>query len=218
MSRPLPLMHPSWLELLARLRKVGLLHEVTAKWAGGVLGKAATRPVAPTAAAELLHSFHLADGDWPEALWRRQRNGFVEVPGRDIDPGQVLEQITHALPQLAPWRAARSQTAFIVEVAGERVALSRISRHARMARHTRRVPDERTEAILKGVNVLLARHDRDRRFVEVLGTFGRRAFVCVEADVARTLSQLGLTPYDDRTALRRFASWETIPAGRRATG
>ncbi|MEC7524067.1 MAG: hypothetical protein VYE22_29565 [Myxococcota bacterium] len=217
MSRPLPLMHPSWLELLARLRKVGVLEDATAKWAGSALGQAATQPVSPSAAAELLHAFHLADGDWPEALWRRQRNGFVEVRG-EVDPGSVLEQITHALPHLAPWRAARGRTAFVIEAMGERVALSRVSRHARLERHTRRVPDERTDAILKGVNVLLARRDHDARFIELNGTHGRRAFVCVEPEVARVLSQLALTPYDDRTALRRFASWDTLPAGRRATG
>jgi hypothetical protein len=208
-------LHPAWSRLLSQLAELGILRGVAERQASSILGAAGDQAPNPLALADLLARWYMADGDWVEALWRRQSDRVVHLPSDQIQPVDVAAQITHALPDLDPLHVTSTPEAVLLASHEDQVALSRLVRHARIPTRSRRVPLGSPRALVRGANALLARRDHPLRFVPLYMPQPLGCFVAVNERGARTLARLAVTEVNG-TALQTFTAFE--PTLARAAG
>lgn len=204
MSAPIS---PSWSGLLVRLRELGLLRGLSDRAAGRVLGAAGDQSPNPLALADLVSRWYSADGDWVEALWRRQSDRVVHLASDAVAPAEVAAQLAHALPALDPLRVTSTSEALLLSSHEDQVALSRLVRHARIPTRSRRVPHGSPRALVRGANAILARRDDPRRFVPLYVQAPLGCFVAVDEPAARALARLGVTELSG-PELSAFAAYE----------
>ena len=183
--------------MLERLQRAGLLSELALREVIDLVGVAAQRRPDPALVRSLLRDYYETEGDYVEALWRRQSDRYVELDSREATPEQIVGALEHALPILAPLRAAQTPHALVLSCGREEVALSRVVRHARVASLTRRTPDRSMAAIVRGTNRLLLQLGREERFAPLGVLNGLGGFVACDDAGARCLARVGLTalPY-----------------------
>lgn len=210
-------LHEGWTPALIHLQRGGLLRGLDGDGAIALLGAEGGRPPSPIALGTLLRRWYAADGDWVEALWRRQRDGYVEV-FREQPPADVATSVVHAAPRLAGLRATMTPEALVVELDGDRATVSRVVRHARVQRRERRRAVGLPEHVIGAVNVLSSRRDEPRRFVQLVAERDRRAFAATSEEAARALCQLGATRHRELGAVLGSGAWDRDPAPRRIAG
>ncbi|HJL17806.1 MAG TPA: hypothetical protein RMH99_19230 [Sandaracinaceae bacterium LLY-WYZ-13_1] len=209
-------LHEGWPTVLIRLQRSGLLRGLGADEAEHLLCADGRRAPTSLGIAGLLRRWYAADGDWIEALWRRQADAYVEVYAHQ-DPRQVALSVVHSQPSLEGLSATATDEAMIVSLEDDRVTLSRVMRHARRPDRQRRRAVLAPEHVIRGVNVLLSRRDAPMRFVELRAEPERRAFTAVSQRAAGELLGLGVTRHRELGGLRDAASWEA-PRSTRAAG
>ena len=212
-----PMLHDEWASCLIRLQRAGLLRRLGVAEAERLLARDAEHAPSRVALATLLRRWYGADGDWVEALWRRQRDGYVEV-FRAQPPGDVATAVVHAVPALEGLRAVVTPSALVVELDDDRVTVSRVVRHARLRDREKRRALSSPEHVIHAVNVLLSRRDHAARFVEVIAERDRAAFVATSLAAARELWRVAATPAREIDAVLAAAAWDRDGAPRRAAG
>lgn len=166
-------------------------------------------PVAGSIPPGLLRGYYAADGDEVEAGWRRQADRYVEV-GRDAPPDAVAAAIELAIPELAPLRVENTAPVIFVSAGSDVASISRVirwtSRRASQVRSRAGGPQD----VVRAVNVLLARREQRRRFVELRADPERHVFVAIDARQARALHRWGATDHAHLGVLWSFTGWDGL--------